>query len=87
MLITIDKRGSISLPAPLRRELGLRKGSHLNLEIQNGGAILLQPVSIYPSIRLNEDGLSKLKAARKSEKGKMPDWLVRDMNDFRSHTL
>jgi AbrB family looped-hinge helix DNA binding protein len=86
MLITVDKRGGVILPAVLRRELGLREGTHLNLEVLEGGAMMLQPVAIYPGIRLNENGLSRLSDARESGTGKMPDWLIKDMDNARSDT-
>ena len=46
MLIAIDKRGSINLPAALRKELGLVKGSYLELVVEEGSAIRLQPVCV-----------------------------------------
>jgi AbrB family looped-hinge helix DNA binding protein len=79
MLITVDKRGSINLPKMLRRELGIESGSYLNLEIEEGGAILLQPVSVFPSIKLSKKGLDKIQEARRSGKGKMPQWMMREM--------
>jgi len=81
MLIAIDKRGSINLPAALRKELGLVKGSYLELVVEEGSAIRLQPVCIYPVIRLNEKGLNKLKEARQSGKDTPPEWFVQDIKD------
>jgi AbrB family looped-hinge helix DNA binding protein len=86
VLITIDKRGSINLPAALRKELGLKPGVYLNLTVENGGAIQLHPVSIFPSIRLNEQGIEKLKEARKSETGKLSGWILEDMKNARADT-
>ncbi|MCJ7686950.1 MAG: hypothetical protein MUO68_21940 [Desulfobacteraceae bacterium] len=63
MLITINKRGSINLPAILQKELGLNTGAYLDLSVEEGGAIKLHPVSIFPSIRLNDQGLEKLRKA------------------------
>jgi AbrB family looped-hinge helix DNA binding protein len=79
MLITIDKRGSINLPKTLRKELGIESGSYLDLKVDEGGAIVLHPVSVYPSIRLSTKGLTKLEQARKSGKGKLPEWMVKEM--------
>jgi AbrB family looped-hinge helix DNA binding protein len=79
MLITIDKRGSINLPKTLRKELGIESGSYLDLKVDEGGAIVLHPVSIYPSIRLSTKGLTKLEQARKSGKGKLPEWMIKEM--------
>jgi AbrB family looped-hinge helix DNA binding protein len=79
MLITVDKRGSINLPKTLRKELGIESGSYLDLKVDEGGAIVLHPVSVYPSIRLSTKGLTKLEQARKSGKGKLPEWMVKEM--------
>jgi len=79
MLITVDKRGSINLPKTLRKELGIESGSYLNLKVEEGGAIVLYPVSVYPSIRLSEKGIAKLEEARRSGKGKMPEWMLKEI--------
>jgi AbrB family looped-hinge helix DNA binding protein len=85
MLIAIDKRGSINLPLALRRELGLENGTYLELEVVKGGGITLHPVSIYPNLRLSDQGLAKLKAARESGTGKLPEWLIKEMKSARAH--
>ncbi|MCB9481607.1 MAG: AbrB/MazE/SpoVT family DNA-binding domain-containing protein [Desulfobacteraceae bacterium] len=81
MLITIDKRGSINLPASLRKEMGLEPGSHLEVNIEDGGFITIYPVEIYRKIRLNEKGISKLEEARESGTENLPDWFEKDLND------
>ena len=81
MLITVDKRGSINLPKTLRKELGIESGSCLNLEIEEGGAIMLRPVTVYPAIRLSKQGLDKLEEARRSGKGKMSEWMVKEIKN------
>lgn len=78
MLVTIDKRGSISLPASIRKDLGIEPGTHLELSVEAGGAIYLTPVEIYPTIKLSDSGLLKLKEARDSETGKFPDWFEKE---------
>ncbi len=85
MLITVDKRGSINIPKTLRKELGIESGSYLNLEVEEGGAIVLQPVSVYPLIRLSKKGLAKLVEARKSGKGILPEWMVREIKNAGTH--
>jgi len=77
MLIAIDKRGSINLPSNIRKEMGLATGAHLDLEILEGGAIVLTPVAVYPALKLNAEGLKKLAEARKSGMAKMPSELAR----------
>ena len=79
MLITVDKRGSINLPASLRKQLGLVAGACLDLSVVAGGAFILQPVAVYPAIHLNEQGLTKLKEARESGAAVMPVWLTDEM--------
>jgi AbrB family looped-hinge helix DNA binding protein len=76
MLITVDKRGSINLPASLRRQLRLVAGACLELSVADGGALILQPVVVFPTIHLNEQGLAKLNEARESGAAAMPDWLA-----------
>ncbi len=85
MLVTIDKRGSVSLPAAIRRELGLKVGTNLELTVEDGGTIALNPVAIYRTVRLNDAGLSKLQEARDSRAGRFPDWFTEDMKDAETH--
>jgi AbrB family looped-hinge helix DNA binding protein len=84
MIIAIDKRGSINLPAALRKELGLKNGDHLDLSVQEGGVIILQPVAIYPTVRLSEQGLAKLQEARESGLSEMPSWFEKEMEDAKT---
>jgi AbrB family looped-hinge helix DNA binding protein len=85
MLITIDKRGSINLPADVRKSLGLQPGTHLDLQVVEGGTLLLNPVVIYPTLRLNEKGIDKLREARESGTGQLPEWLIEEMRDAGTH--
>jgi AbrB family looped-hinge helix DNA binding protein len=78
MLIAIDKRGSINLPAAMRRQLGLEIGSYLDLQLAEGGLVVLKPVEIVRTIRLSDSGLAKLNEARKNGTTKMPPWLQQD---------
>lgn len=81
MLVSIDKRGSINLPAAVRKDLGLKPGTFLDLKVLEGGHLSLAPVEVYPTIRLSEQGLSKLEEARQSGLGQMPEWLRKEMAD------
>ncbi len=63
MRITIDKRGSINIPLAVRKALGLKPGSSLDLTVADGGRINLHPVVIYRSTRLSGQGREKLDAA------------------------
>ena len=86
MLVAIDKRGSVNLPTTIRKEMGLDTGMHLNLEILEGGAIVLTPVAIYPTVKLNEKGLKKLAEARKSGTVKMPAQLAKQIKNARTNS-
>ena len=86
MLVTIDKRGSINLHSTIRKEIGLDTGTHLDIEIFEGGAIVLTPVAIYPTVKLNEKGLKKLTEARKSGIVKMPALLAKKIKIARTDT-
>lgn len=81
MIIAIDKRGSVNLPASLRKELALKSGDYLELSLAEGGIIVLQPVAIYPTVQLSEKGLNRLKEARESGVGELPAWFVGEMEN------
>jgi len=81
MLIAIDKRGSINLPASIRKELGLANGAYLDIQVVEGGAVVMQPVEIFRTVRLAKQGLIKLTEARQSGAKDMPTWLSEEMND------
>jgi AbrB family looped-hinge helix DNA binding protein len=81
VLVSIDKRGSISLPATVRKDLGLVPGTFLDLTILDGGKLALSPVAVYPTVRLSATGLAKLDEARLGGVGQLPDWFREDMTD------
>jgi len=81
MLVAIDKRGSINLPSTIRKEMGLHTGTHLDIEVLDGGSIVLTPVAIYPAVKLNEKGLRKLTEARKSGTMQMPAHLAKQIKN------
>lgn len=78
MLVTVDKRGSINLPASLRKDLGIEPGSHLEVSVEEGGAIYLYPIEFFRKIRLNPSGMEKLKEARDAEWCKFPEWFEKE---------
>jgi AbrB family looped-hinge helix DNA binding protein len=81
MLIYVDKRGRISIPAAVRKELNLHLGSFLEMTIFDGGNLALSPVAVYPTVRLSDKGLAKLEAGRQSGTEQMPDCLRKEMGD------
>ena len=86
MLVTIDKRGSISLPASVRKDLGFQPGTHLELTVAPGGAITLFPIEIYRSIKLSDAGVLKIKEARASEPATFPEWFGEELADAGTDT-
>jgi AbrB family looped-hinge helix DNA binding protein len=81
MLVSIDKRGSISLPASVRKNLNLYPGTFLDLSVLDGGNLTLSPVVVYPTVRLSDEGLAKLAEARHGGVEQMPDWLRKEISD------
>jgi AbrB family looped-hinge helix DNA binding protein len=81
MLVSIDKRGSISLPAAVRKDLNLHPGSLLDLTILDGGSLAFSLVAVYPTVRLSDKGLAKLNEARQDSVEPMPNWLSKEMAD------
>ncbi len=84
MLVAVDRYGNITLPGPLREKLGLEKEAYFELSVEDQGSIILHPVTVQRTIRLNENGLNKLKDARKSGTGKLPEWLTEDMESAKA---
>ncbi|MBT4764767.1 AbrB/MazE/SpoVT family DNA-binding domain-containing protein [bacterium] len=80
MLVQIDQRGSLNLPVKIRQLLGLEKGSNFELEVAEGGDIILHPVEIHRTVRLSNQGLEKISEARQSGKGELPAWILDEMN-------
>ena len=84
MLVTIDKRGSINLPVSVRKNMGFRPGTHLELTVAPGGVVTLFPVEIYRSIKLSDAGILKIKEARESEPATFPEWFDEELDDART---
>ena len=81
MLVSIDKQGSINLPAAVRKNLNLHPGTFLDLTILDGGGLALSPVANYPTVSLSDKGLAKLDEARQGGTEQMPDWLRKEISD------
>lgn len=60
----------------VKREPGLKSEDHVDLSLAEGSIIVLQPVAIYPTVQLSDEGLIKLKEARESGVGEMPGWFA-----------
>ncbi len=69
--IQINERGSLTLPKPLRRQLGLEKGGVVMAETAEGG-ILLRPAVAYPIELYTDERVAEFDAAEKELK-KRPD--------------
>jgi len=86
MLVAIDKYGTITLPASLRREFGLNQESYLEMSVEDGKRIVFEPVTVQRNIRLNDNGLNKLEEARESGTGELPEWLIGEMRNAKADT-
>jgi AbrB family looped-hinge helix DNA binding protein len=87
MIISINSRGTLTLPAEFRKKLALKEGDHLEITIDKG-KIVITPVAIVPKIFiLSEKGRNKEKEADKEIKaGKIKSFfsaeaLIKDLND------
>jgi hypothetical protein len=60
--------------------------SYLELSVENGNLIVLEPVTVQRNIRLNNKGLAKLEEARKSGAGELPEWLIGEMRNAGTDT-
>jgi len=85
MYVILDKRGSITLPAKLRKELNLKQGVLFEVEIAEGGAIVLHRVKPVREILLSPKGLQKLAEARTGGLAEeLPEWLEKEIADARA---
>jgi AbrB family looped-hinge helix DNA binding protein len=87
MLVSIDKRGSVGIPKSVRTALDLGPGSNLELQVEDGGAIVLRPVAVFGTVKLSETGLNKLVEARASGTAEMPEWMREAMNHAETDTI
>jgi hypothetical protein len=55
---------------------------YLELRVEDGGVIVLQPVAVYPAIRPSERGIEKLREARESGTAPMPEWMSEEISDI-----
>ncbi len=57
-LVQLSTRGQLTLPAEVRKALGLRAGDAFNVRIEDGeivlGAVEVTPVELYSDARLEE---------------------------------
>lgn len=70
--VTVTSKGQLTLPARVREALGIRRGTRLKVEVEDG-EILLRPVRRLSELRgmakqafAKSDALSELKALRES---------------------
>jgi AbrB family looped-hinge helix DNA binding protein len=47
-VIKLGKKGQVSIPAAILRQLGLEGGGYLIAEAGEDGAIMLRPAKVYP---------------------------------------
>jgi len=58
-VITVNERGALTLPREVRDKLGVTRGGHLVLDIDDAGEVILRagvvmPVEVYSAARVAE---------------------------------
>ncbi|MFN8670655.1 MAG: AbrB/MazE/SpoVT family DNA-binding domain-containing protein [Candidatus Sericytochromatia bacterium] len=71
MLVSVDSRGTLTLPSQIRKELEIKEGDHFNIEIKLG-KIIITSVFIIPKNQLSEAGKNKEKEASENIKKLKP---------------
>lgn len=62
MVISVNSRGTLTLPSDIRKKLKIKEGDHFDIDVQ-GGQIIITPVMIIPKIELSAKGHLKEKEA------------------------
>lgn len=58
-ITTVTERGTLTLPAAIRKSLGLRGKQQLIVETTDKGEILLRPASVVPIEIYSEDRIAE----------------------------
>ena len=64
MVVSVNSRGTLTLPSDIRKKLNIKEGDHFQIDIK-AGKIIITPVVIVPKAQLSEKG--KLKEKQASE--------------------
>lgn len=71
-LVQVSGRGQVTLPAEIRRDLGLEPGDALTVEVEDG-RIVLEPMALVPAERYTDDRIEEF-----AEASRMTDEEVRE---------
>lgn len=69
MVVSINSRGTLTLPSNIRKELELKDGDHFDIEVKLG-KIIITPLILVPKTQLSLKGKEKEKEASKEVKDK-----------------
>lgn len=69
MLVSVNSRGTLTLPSDIRKKLDIKDGDHFQIDIKSG-KIVITPVVIFPKIKLSEKGRKKEREADENIKSK-----------------
>ena len=47
-IVSVNQRGSLTLPKDVRDRLGIAKGGQVILDVNDGGAVTLRPGAVFP---------------------------------------
>lgn len=86
MVISISSRGTLTLPAEIRKKLDVKENDFFDVKIENG-EIIITPVIVMPKRKLSEFGIKKEKLASKEiNQGEIKsfdnaDDLIKELNE------
>lgn len=86
MVVSINSRGTLTLPSEIRKELDIKESDFFDIKILNG-EIVITPVIVMPKRKLSELGIKKEKNATKEiNEGKVKSFdtaaeLIKELNE------
>lgn len=86
MVISVNSRGTLTLPSDVRKKLNIKEGDYFDIAISSG-KIIITPVAIVPKNQLSEKGKKKEKEASENIKsGKIKTFvtakeLIEELNE------
>jgi antitoxin MazE len=69
MVVSVNSRGTLTLPSDIRKKLNIKEGDHFQIDIKSG-KIIITPVFLIPKNQLSDKGKLKEKEASKNIKEK-----------------
>ena len=87
MIVSLNERATFTIPAKLRKLMGIKPGDTLEAHVENG-ELIVTPVAVVPrKLRLSDSGVKKEQEAEKEiQEGKYktfdnPEDLLKDLHE------